>query len=128
MPVAGPIGTPPVVVNLAAPYWQPRPPEESSTGGPEDGADESKGAGNQRGTGKGTKPKGKLKRRGRPADTDAKGDKRIFEAWNTGQYKGYADLARELGKTEKEVSLAIDRHRKRLERGERKRRTNSPDI
>ncbi|SRR6266478_3301490 len=53
---------------------------------------------------------------GRPPDTDAKEDKRIYDAWNTGQYKRIADLAQALGLPEKEVAKAIDRHRKRLKR------------
>jgi len=83
--------------------------------------------GQSQGTGKGAKPEGKLKKRGRPADSNAEEAKRISEAWKTGQFKDTNDLARELGKTQREVMLAIDRHRKRLERAEERRRTNSLD-
>jgi hypothetical protein len=52
---------------------------------------------------------------GRPSDTSAKEDRRIAEAWETGRYASYEALAQALGKTKREVSLAIDRvrHRKR---------------
>jgi hypothetical protein len=53
---------------------------------------------------------------GRPADTDAKEDKRISEAWETGHYKRHGDFAQVLGLPEREVIKAIDRHRKRLKR------------
>jgi hypothetical protein len=53
---------------------------------------------------------------GRPPDTDAKEDKRISDAWKTGQHKRLADLAQVLGLHEKDVAKAIDRHRKRLKR------------
>jgi len=53
------------------------------------------------------------RRGGRPRDTDAKQDKRIADAWQTGRFAGYDDLARELGKTKRDVRMALDRHRKR---------------
>ena len=53
---------------------------------------------------------------GRPIDTDRKEDKGIFDLWKTGQYNTHADLGRELGISKRKVFLAIDRHRKRLER------------
>ncbi len=56
------------------------------------------------------------RRRGRPRDTDLQADRLIFNAWRTRQYKTYADLARELNKSTREVRAAIDRHRKRVER------------
>lgn len=58
-----------------------------------------------------TKPK-----RGRPNDTDPKADQRIYDAWKTGEHKTYADLGRELSKTERQITLAIDRHKKRIAR------------
>jgi len=60
--------------------------------------------------------KPKRRKPGRPTDTDPKADKRIFDAWNTGQYKTYEDLARKLGLKKRDVKLVIDRHRRRLER------------
>jgi hypothetical protein len=51
-----------------------------------------------------------------PVDTDHKADQRIFDAWQTQQYRSYSDLARELGRKEWEVQMAIDRQRKRIER------------
>lgn len=57
------------------------------------------------------------KRRGRPADTDAKEDERIYTAWKTGHYRTYAELAAELRLNKRDVGLAIDRHEKRQKRG-----------
>jgi hypothetical protein len=45
--------------------------------------------------------------------TDPLEDKRIFDAWKTGRYKDYKDLARELHLERRDVKLAIDRHEKR---------------
>ena len=58
-------------------------------------------------------------RRGKPGrkrDTDPKADKKIAEAWQTGRYKTHAELGKELGKSERDVKLALDRHRKRTPR------------
>jgi uncharacterized protein YukE len=55
----------------------------------------------------------KKRRRGRKPDTDFKDDQRIFDAWMTGSYRTYNECARTLGKTEKQVRDAIDRHRHR---------------
>jgi hypothetical protein len=71
-----------------------------------------------------TKQKGQRKRArreskarpGRPADTDPKKDEKIYDAWKSGHYKTYEDLARDLGKTKYQIETAVDRHRKRLER------------
>jgi hypothetical protein len=57
---------------------------------------------------------GKAGKRGRPKDTDPKEDKRVYEAWITGQYAKYEDLGRELKQTKLYVKRAIDRHKKRL--------------
>jgi hypothetical protein len=65
-------------------------------------------------------------KRGRPADSDPNEDKRISDAWDSGSYKTEAELARELGITKRKVTLARDRHRKRQERAQGKRRTKSP--
>jgi len=63
---------------------------------------------------------GKARRRpGRPLDTDPLEDKRIADAWKTDQYRRYADLARELGKSNQAVADAIERERKRSERRRR---------
>ena len=72
-------------------------------------------------------PVNRKKHRGRPADTDPEADKRTSDAWESGQYKDYADLARALRLREKDVGRAIDRHRKRLKRNSAKCRNNSPD-
>jgi hypothetical protein len=58
----------------------------------------------------------KSRPRGRPRDTDLEGDKRIYDSWKSRRYIKHEDLARELCKPKREVSLALDRHRKRLER------------
>jgi hypothetical protein len=55
-------------------------------------------------------------RRGRPADRDAAEDQRIADAWATGHYRDYAELARHFQRTERQVKLAIDAHRKRRKR------------
>ncbi len=53
------------------------------------------------------------KRRGRRPATDSRDDQRIVNAWDTGNFRTYADLGRELHLTTSEVRKAIDRHRKR---------------
>jgi len=58
------------------------------------------------------------KKRGRPTNTDDHAaDRRIYEAWKTGQYKTYKELAREKIMDEKAIRLALHRHRARLNRG-----------
>jgi hypothetical protein len=65
----------------------------------------------------GVVPKPQAKRaRGRPGGTpksDPAKDRRIFDAWSTGRYDGYFQLARELGITRRQVERAIDRERHR---------------
>ena len=57
------------------------------------------------------------KKRGRPTDTDSHAaDRRIYEAWQTHQYKTYKELAREKGMDERAIRLALHRHRARLNR------------
>jgi hypothetical protein len=84
------------------------------------------GAPPEQGEGKGgagsTKPTSKRKR-GRPVDTDLKRDKQIYDAWKTGRYKRQADCDRELGLSPGETYAACDRHRKRLDRRNKRRRT-----
>src|SRR5699024_4213524 len=62
-------------------------------------------------------PKGKKKPIGRPKESDPKHDERIFNAWKTKRYNTYAECASALGitgsKPERQVKLAVDRHRKR---------------
>ena len=53
------------------------------------------------------------RRRGRQPDTDVNQDKRIFNAWDTGSYSTYEQLANEMKITERDVRLAIDRERHR---------------
>jgi hypothetical protein len=65
--------------------------------------------------------------RGRPADSDPRADKRIVDAWKSGQYRKHKDLAMALGMRATEVTQALDRHRKRAERNSPARRTNSPN-
>ena len=52
---------------------------------------------------------------GRKVETDPKEDQMISEAWGTGQYKKYSDLAQARGKGEnrEDIERAIDRHRHR---------------
>jgi hypothetical protein len=67
---------------------------------------------------KGRKKTGR--RRGRPISSVETADARIVAAWNSGQYKNYEDLARELKILNRnnrpdasKVEQALDRHRKR---------------
>jgi len=53
------------------------------------------------------------RRRGRPVKTDPKADKRISDAWKSGRYKDYQQLADEAGLDVREVRRIIDRQRKR---------------
>ena len=57
------------------------------------------------------------KKGGRPSDTDHDADRRIYEAWKTGQYKTYKELAREKGVKRRTIVLALQRHKARLRRG-----------
>jgi hypothetical protein len=74
------------------------------------------------------RPEGrKVKRaRGRKPDTDPKADKRVADAWATGEHKTYEDCGRALKMTRKQVKDAIDRHRHRT-RGKRRRRAPAPE-
>jgi hypothetical protein len=60
-------------------------------------------------------------RRGRKPDTDPKADQRVADAWETGSYTTYADCAKALGMTRRQVERALDRHRKRTQ-GKQSRR------
>lgn len=60
-----------------------------------------------------TKKKTKRRKRGRPFDTDVKQDRRLYEAWQTGQYRSKQELADAFHLSKKEVVKAIDRERKR---------------
>jgi hypothetical protein len=53
------------------------------------------------------------KKRGPKLKYDPKDDERINDAWSTGRYNNYDDLARERGKDERrsDIEKAIDRHR-----------------
>jgi hypothetical protein len=62
-------------------------------------------------TRKAAKPKRKP---GRKPQYEAKKDKQIFDAWKSGRYRVYADLAQELHLKRRDVKLAIDRHKKRI--------------
>jgi hypothetical protein len=46
-------------------------------------------------------------------------DRQIANAWKTGRYKTYADLASTIGRTKNQVKLAVDRYRKRTSRRNR---------
>lgn len=61
----------------------------------------------------------KQARRGRPVDTDPQADQRIDDAWKSGRYNDYEELARALDLQRRQVELAIDRHRKRIEKKKR---------
>jgi hypothetical protein len=60
------------------------------------------------------KPGPKAKTRGgRPVVHDPKADRRVFDAWKSGQYEDFERLATALGTAKREVQLAIGRHRAR---------------
>jgi hypothetical protein len=84
-------------------------------------AKSGEGAGAGRGQAGLGQPEGGRERRrpGRRTDTDPRDDQRIADAWQSGQHKTYAELASALGRSEREVERAIDRHRHRV----KKRRT-----
>jgi hypothetical protein len=52
-------------------------------------------------------------RSGRRPDTDPREDKRLADAWGTGQYQTYDQCGQALGTTGQEVKKAVDRHRHR---------------
>lgn len=84
---------------------EPPKPSESRKGGDETESCPSKGAVNPT-----------IGKRGRKKDSftsDIKKDQRIAEAWKTGQYSTYAELATAFGMNKDEVKNALDRHRKR---------------
>jgi hypothetical protein len=64
-------------------------------------------------------PAEKAHRRGRPADTDPEADRRLYEHWQSGCFITLHDLAERFGKKKRDVERALDRHRKRLERGKK---------
>jgi hypothetical protein len=99
-PAAGPVGTRPAIGRRSAPLWRPRPPEAPSS---------NRGSAHKR---KGGTPKRKRGPKG--PRTDPHEDARIFDAWKSGRFKDYADLARELHLKRRDVELAIDRHEKRI--------------
>ena len=84
---------------------------EEPPGGQGNGSDNAGGAG-EVDTNEVNREKPK-KRKTRKKRSDPKADKKIAEAWDTGQYRTEAALAAELNKTEREVHLAKERHRKR---------------
>lgn len=53
------------------------------------------------------------KKKARKKRSDSNKDKQIFDAWKTGRYNRYAELAREMEIDEEEVKYALDRHRHR---------------
>jgi len=61
------------------------------------------------------------KPRGRKPDTNAKEDKRIADAWATGRYKRFQELADQLSKPKLAVKQAIDRNRHRKPAGNRRK-------
>jgi hypothetical protein len=74
------------------------------------------------GQGEGKRPP---RRRGRKPDTNPKEDQRVADAWASGQYKTYEELANALGRKERDVKLALDRVRWRERPPEAKRRRRS---
>jgi hypothetical protein len=69
------------------------------------------------------KPKGKP---GRKPDTDLKEERRIVDAWQTGQYKTYDECAAALHKGKREIARSIDNHRHRT-RSKKRRSPLAPE-
>jgi hypothetical protein len=90
--------------------------EEESTAAGSDEGNSNRAEQEKKPVTKGSAGSTKRRKRGRPADTDTKADKRIYEAWKSQRHKTYADLALALGITTRTVKEAIDRHRQRLKR------------
>jgi hypothetical protein len=88
------------------------PPRTSAGQGEQAGTSHEQG-----GTGQEAGSHKKHRKRGRPTDTDPKADEKIWDAWRTGEYKTYEGLARAFTKPMRDVRAALERHRKRLERG-----------
>ena len=64
--------------------------------------------------GTGQKAKKKTRKRGLARDTDTRRDQQIDDAWNTGNYKTYSDLAQRVKIDDvSEITRALDRCRKR---------------
>ena len=61
----------------------------------------------------GSKAGGKRYKGGRKPDTDSAEDATIAAKWNSGEFRNKAGLATFLEKPEREVKLALDRHRQR---------------
>jgi hypothetical protein len=80
-----------------------------------------------KGAGIGGRPHQKGKRgRGRKPDTNPTADKRVADAWATGQYKTYERCGIALGMTKKQVKDALDRHRKR-QPAKRRKQSQAPE-
>lgn len=50
---------------------------------------------------------------GRPFSSSPEKDKRIADAWNSGNWRLHAELGKEFQLSSKEIKAALDRHRKR---------------
>ena len=70
-----------------------------------------------------SEPKSNRKRGRPPGSTknDVDEDRRIWEAWGTGQYRTYAALASEKNLDADEIECALDRHRKKIAKSRRKK-------
>ncbi|MBK8915697.1 MAG: hypothetical protein IPM64_14075 [Phycisphaerales bacterium] len=66
------------------------------------------------------------KRRGAPRKY-THGEEKIYQLWKSGEYAKYEDLAREVGESERKVSLIVDRNRNR-EKRERQANGAEPSI
>jgi hypothetical protein len=63
--------------------------------------------------------------RGRKPDTDPKADKRVWDAWESGEHEDLTALGNAFHMTKLEVRRALDRHRKRL--AKRRRRSQATE-
>ena len=98
--------------------WANNPPTETSPSPAsitpaDDQAEQAEGVGEGRRQPAKPTPKRKHKRNGRPRQYDPKLDKRISDAWESGQYRSYKDMKREFEMSSKEIGNAIKRHRVR---------------
>ena len=101
--------------------WAETPPPEANanqesatpTG---DQAEQAEGASKDDGEPVVATVKRKRTRRGRPRHYDPKLDKRLSDAWSSGQYQSYKDMRRPFGMNVKDIANAIKRHRMRQSR------------
>jgi hypothetical protein len=58
--------------------------------------------------------------RGRKPDTDPKEDKRIYDGWQNSRCRSFEEYSMVCHRAKSEIVKAVDRHRKRLQKGQEK--------